>query len=73
MVVTGSMAGAGKLASTGSGIGGYSGKRISAGQRWQHLTIYIENVIISVATITKMLLVTRPSNLRCKAFLPLGI
>lgn len=32
---------------------------ISAGQRWQHLTTHIENVIISVTTITKGLLVTR--------------
>ena len=50
------------------GAGGCSFRRISAGQRWQHLTIHIENVIISVTTITKRLLVTRPSNLRCTAF-----
>ena len=43
---------------------GYPGRRITH----QYLTIYIENVIISVTMITKMLLVTRPSNLRCKAF-----
>lgn len=43
------------------------------GGRWQFLTVYIKNVIISVATITKMLFVTRPPNLRCTAFLPLGV
>lgn len=32
---------------------------ISAGQRWQHLTTHIENVIISVTMITKKALVTR--------------
>ena len=63
------------LENTGSGTGGYSAVRItavqrpetgrysllriSAGQRWQFLTIHIENVIISVTMITKMLLVTR--------------
>ena len=51
-----------------SGTGGCSQLRITAGLRWQHLTIYIENVIISVTMITKKLFVTRPSNLRCKAF-----
>ena len=56
-----------------SGVGGSSLLRMSTGQRRQHLTIHIENVIISVTMITKMLFVTRPSNLRCKAFLPLGI
>ena len=40
------------------------------GGRWQHLTIHIENVIISVTMITKMLLVTRARNLRCTAFCP---
>ena len=42
-----------------SGTGGSSAERITAGQRWQFLTIYIENVIISVTMITKMLFVTR--------------
>ena len=55
------------------GTGGCSHKRITAGLRWQHLTIYIENVIISVTMITKMLFVTRAPNLRCTAFLPIGV
>ena len=46
---------------------------ISAGQRRQFLTTHIENVIISVTMITKMLLVTRAPNLRCKAFLPFAV
>ena len=47
------------LENTGSGTGGYSLLRITAGLRWQFLTIHIENVIISVTMITKMLFVTR--------------
>ena len=43
------------------------------GQRWQFLTVHIENVIISVTMITKKLFVTRAPNLRCKAFLPLWV
>ena len=50
------------------GAGGCSLLRITEGQRWQFLTIHIENVIISVAMITKKLLVTRAPNLRCTAF-----
>ena len=61
------------LENTGSGTVGYSAGRIAAGQRWQFLTIHIENVIISVTMITKMLFVTRPPNLRCKPLLPLGV
>ena len=71
------------LENTGGGTGGYSLLRItavsvalysgennciSAGQRRHFLTAHIENVIISVAMITKMLLVTRRANLRCTAF-----
>ena len=71
------------LENTGGGTGGYSFPRItavsvalyfcenngaSAGQRRHFLTAHIKNVIISVATITKMLFVTRAPNLRCKAF-----
>ena len=83
------MASVGSMVGSGSGAGGYSAVRITAVrrpeigryslvritvfQRRQSLTIYIENVIISVATITKMLFVTRAPNLRCTAFLPLGI
>ena len=44
----------------------FTGKRYRG--RWQFLTIHIENVIISVTMITKMLFVTRAPNLRCKAF-----
>ena len=52
-----------------SGIGGCSHKRITAGQRWQHLTAHIENVIISITMITKMLFVIRTATMRCEAFL----
>ena len=41
--------------------------------RWQFLTFYIKDVIISVAMITKMLFVTRPPNLRYKPLLPLWV
>ena len=51
-----------------SGVGGCSQEKITGGGRWQHLTIYIENVIISVTMITKKLFVTRAPNLRCKPF-----
>ena len=65
------MASVGKLASTGSGVGGYVFQRITVLQRHGQrrysigkitglsLTIYIEYVIISVTMITKMLFVTR--------------
>ena len=83
------MASVGSMVGSGSGAGGYSAVRITAVrrpetgryslvritvfQRRQFLTIYIKNVIISVTTITKMLFVTIAPNLRCTAFLPLGI
>ena len=43
---------------------------ISAGQRRQHLTIHIENVIISVTMITKKLFVTRRAKMPLQAVLP---
>lgn len=71
-----------------SGTGGCSHKRITGvipqdsnvifilEQRyrrlWQFLTIYIGNVIISVATITKMLLVTRRAKMPLYGVLPLA-
>ena len=38
--------------------------------RWQHLTIYIENVIISVTMITKKLFVTRRAKMPLQGVLP---
>ena len=53
------------------GVGGSSFPRISAGQRWQHLTIYIENFIISGTMITKKLFVIRRAKMPLQGVLPL--
>lgn len=72
------------MASVGSGTGGYVFLRITVLQRTglcrypgrrithQYLTIHIGNVIISVATITKMLLVTRRAKMPLYGVLPLA-
>ena len=67
-----------------SGIGGYSHRKITGafpiGQRryfrqritHQFLTVHIENVIISVTTITKRLLVTRRAKIALYGVSPIG-
>ena len=51
------------------GLCRYPGRRITH----QYLTIYIENVIISVTTITKMLFVTRRAKMPLYGVFALGI